>query len=651
MSALSIDWDDELAECTEQLLMKRALPSFEDPFWPYPDINGEFTLGSTGIEKVGVDRDTLTQGMLVTGRSGAGKTNLFIVLMGQMIENNVPFIAFDFKQDFRHLIREYENVVAIPHKRFRFNPLKPPEGVGPDRWMGTFADVYCHSNALLQGSKNYLLKHINDLYRRWGVFDGNKEYPTMHDLAFSFNQGRKISSKNAWYHDTVKNRIQASIISEGSIFDCETGFSIPDLLNKNVILEMDGMMEDVQNFMVEMLLAWIYNYRLANGHRGKLRHVVFFDEAKRVFDVNKERQPASGIPTINILTERTREFGEAFVVADQEPSKLTHAIQANTGTKVALSMTNGIDIDIIARSMGLEKDQVKECHNLEIGYGIVKVGSSRPVPIKVKEVSIRKDVTDEEVNQNFKRHALTFRPRMKHGNMDKENGRLSGDAERLLIDVNQNPITPVTDRYRQLGMSIGTGNRAKLELLKSGHVRAVSIHLKQRGGNPIILDLTLKGRKYLEEKGHTVSANEKGGAEHRFWQHKIREVLRSFGCKVSVEVFIGKRSVDLVSVCPNRKAVAIEIAMNPFYEITNIRKDLGLGFDDILIACRDNAVMESVKRTVKGLICSDDRQKIRFIRVSDFLDSERVEPIREFVSMRRNKEELEPEGNAGGRIM
>jgi len=50
-------------------------------------------------------------------------------------------------------------------------------------------------------------------------------------------------------------------------------------------------------------------------------------KAKQVFSIYKERQDAAGIPPIDDLTAKLREFGEGLIVGDQEASKLTNSIK------------------------------------------------------------------------------------------------------------------------------------------------------------------------------------------------------------------------------------------------------------------------------------------------------------------------------------
>jgi len=649
-SVLSVEWDAEIAEAAEQILLYRVRQAFLDPFWPNIANNGEFAIGLSKGTEFGIDRNMLSQGMLVVGRSGAGKTNLFMLLMRQMSEKGLPFLAFDFKRDYRHLMREHPDLVVIPWENLKFNPLRPPEGVAPERWMQIFCDVYCHSNALLHGSKNFLFKHLHELYNRYGVLDGRNRYPTMHEMAGILTAyGRPMSAKDSWYRSTVINRVQAMVLAIGNILDCESGFDIAGLMTKSAVLELDGMMEDMQNFLVEMLLTWIYHYRLAHGHRGELRHCIFFDEAKRVFDINKERMPEAGIPVIDIITDRAREFGEALIVADQEPSKLTHSIRANTGTKIMLSLGSGTDIVEMSATMGLSREQTEVCHRLSIGEGIVKIAGQRPLPVQIGQALVQKDVNDDEVEERLNRLQLAFRPRelLEPTTLKATERRLPTDAEQLLIDIERQPFVPITERYARLRLSNEAGIKARRVLLIKGFAQEIEVNTGRRGGRPKVLDSTDRGREYLQAKGHATATKEKGGIEHRYWQNKAKEFLTSWGCKVSLEVGIGKRSVDVIALCPNGKAVAVEIAMNPKYELENLKKDIELGFDEIITACRDEPMLGTIKRMAEEYFGQNMPQNIRFCLVKEFSVPGKANGISASVSGRRNIEELETKKGEG----
>ena len=68
-----------------------------------------------------------------------------------------------------------------------------------------------------------------------------------------------------------------------------------------------------------------------------------------------------------------REFGEAVVVIDQEPHKLSDSIKANTYTKITFNLGNGKDILDISTCMNLTKDQADCISMLAVGKAIVSM--------------------------------------------------------------------------------------------------------------------------------------------------------------------------------------------------------------------------------------------------------------------------------------
>ncbi|MCU4743251.1 hypothetical protein [Natronoglomus mannanivorans] len=91
------------------------------------------------------------------------------------------------------------------------------------------------------------------------------------------------------------------------MFDCSTSYPFEEFLNQNVVIVLQEPVEDVQIFVVEALLTWIFYYRMVAGHRQELRHVVLFDEAKQVFNVQREQRMESPNPPITGLLSQVRE--------------------------------------------------------------------------------------------------------------------------------------------------------------------------------------------------------------------------------------------------------------------------------------------------------------------------------------------------------
>ena len=142
------------------------------------------------------------------------------------------------------------------------------------------------------------------------------------------------------------------------MFDCDKGFPIEDLLDKTVIFELDGLLSENQLFLTTLIMRFIFEYRISNKQRGRLRHVILFDEAKMVYDRNRDNIEGLGPNEVTQFTSQIREFGEGLVVADQMPIILSESIKSNVYTTICMSQSGGKNIDDMARAMHLKQDQI-----------------------------------------------------------------------------------------------------------------------------------------------------------------------------------------------------------------------------------------------------------------------------------------------------
>jgi len=217
-----------------------------------------------------IKEEDLTKHLLAVGQSGSGKTTSINNILLQL---TTPFWAFDRKRDYRHLINERDDILVLPWNRLRFNPLKPPENVGIIRWSMVLSEILSHSTDLLSGSRNYVLSNLIELYKQYDLFnDRAPPYPSLNELK-SLMKGDKVNfvRKTSNYRDTVLNRIEPMTEVTGPIFNCSQGYSIEQLLQRNVVFEFGGLNRDIQNFIQEILFAYIYEYLLENGDRTRPR--------------------------------------------------------------------------------------------------------------------------------------------------------------------------------------------------------------------------------------------------------------------------------------------------------------------------------------------------------------------------------------------
>jgi hypothetical protein len=621
----------QISQRIEQILAATAMRKQAQPFGDEPSrvspLTSRIQIGNTITgSRYDLREDDLTKHLLTVGQSGAGKTTLFYNLMDQL---TVPFWTFDLKQDYRHLIQDDEDLLILPWTEFRFNPLRPPEGVPPRRWAQVFSEMFGHATALLSGSKNYLMKQIIEIYRLYGLFDTvAAPYPSLHELQqLLATEKINYARKPAKYRDTVVNRLEAMTLTAGTVFDCSEGYPIEDLLERNIVFEFDGLGSDVQNFLMEMLFAYVYEYRLAQNQRGGgLRHVFFLDEGKRLFSAYKERQDAAGIPAIDQLTAKMREFGEGLVVADQEATKLTESIKANTYTKILLTTGDTAQFEAMTGSMTLSERQTTAAQKLGIGEAIVHTGDRDHCPVRLDNYELEKTISDADLYraQNQQWDALSAAPRERADAFEQQVGEdtsstahpipddppqqldLSEAAGRLVHNIIEHPFKLLTERYEEFANDY-QGNKAKNELIESG--MAVERSLKAERGK--LLKLTERGRDYAESTLKTdVEHQGRGGIVHRYWQHRLTDSFEAAGWPAKIELF----DAD-VYVNTGEEELVVEVAMgnNP-REIEHVKKHLKRGVDRILVACPNEEVQDGIRERLAENDLMQDQVTVRLFR-------------------------------------
>lgn len=610
------------------LLALKDLQYRDYPFQRMP-ISGRVELGETFAgDTFGLSRDDLNQHLLAIGQSGSGKTTLFYNLFTQV---DVPVWFFDLKQDYRHLAEQSE-VLVLPWSELKLNPLRPPRCVSPRRWAQVFSEIFGHATALLSGSKNYLMKQIIRLYHLYGLFDEvSPPYPSLHELELLIETDKmSFARKASNYRDTVLNRLEAMNLVAGTVFDCSDGYDLNELLERDVVFEFDGLSRDVQNFLMEILFASVYESRLGLNQRGQgLQHLFFLDEGKRVFSVYKERQDAAGIPAIDELTAKMREFGEGLVVADQEASKLTDSIKANTYTKVLLPVGDRQQFDAVAGSLNLSERQRAFAQGLGTGEAIVQIGSGSPVPVKLDNYELEKNISQGELErlQAEKWASLSSTPRETTSRFDSaiapgrsdevpekeivddpQEIELSDDGIRLLKDIVENPFRPLTERYSEFSSSY-KGNKSKNELVDQGVL--FERQVKTGKGRRKLLELTKKGRRYAEERlDMDTSGVGRGGIVHRYWQHRIKEAFEEAGWYAEIEVFDSDVYVNMGS-----SELVVEVAMgNNEREIEHVKKHLEKGFDPVWVFCQNSDIKGGLEKRLEEAGLDTERVVLRLFR-------------------------------------
>ena len=355
-------------------------------------------------------KDLLTH-LGVFGSSGSGKTNIIHYLTQALSEQEIPIVIFDFSK------RNYRDLLQIPELKdkikvytvgrdvipFRFNPLKPPEGVQVSQWAKEFAEVFDHSYWLLGGGRHVILKALDNLYKQF-----EPGYPKLTDLKMwleKYAYTEKSARERNWVA-TAKRPLESLCMREtGEIFDCDKGILPSNFFEKGTItiLEIDALSNDDKTFFIEIILQWVRDWLLASNIREKLVGVVVLEEAHHV--LSREKTKKFGVETVtDLIFREIRELGVGMIYVDQHPSLVSYPALGNTSTHIYMNLgldtKYSSDIQDAANMLGLKKEDVDYLRRLPIGHSFILIRKSifpNPFLVKFPLMPIQKGVTTDDV--------------------------------------------------------------------------------------------------------------------------------------------------------------------------------------------------------------------------------------------------------------
>lgn len=226
--------------------------------------------------------------------------------------------------------------------------------------------------------------------------------PKETDLAWLFylsSEGKDRQEADELFDILLHQKVQKDyrekiILDPPNPLDCSGTYQ--RLLTSNVILELDALSDSDKIFLTEAIILWVYEFRKNQGKREEFKHALLIEEGHHILSQHKEN--VEGQETIMETSLRQiREFGEAVIVIDQEPSKISSSIKANTYTKITFNLGNGKDVQEIARCMSLNKEESEYIDLLDVGNAIVSLKGRVKVPLHVTfpKMNLRKGVIQD----------------------------------------------------------------------------------------------------------------------------------------------------------------------------------------------------------------------------------------------------------------
>ncbi|MCX5647531.1 MAG: DUF87 domain-containing protein, partial [Planctomycetota bacterium] len=586
----------------------------------------------------GIREEEFIQHIGIFGRSGSGKTNLAYLLVLDLIRAGKPFLVFDWKRNYRDLLSlpECGDLVVLTVGRnvapFHFNPLIPPPGTQATVWLKKLIEIMCHAYFLGEGVTVLLMRAIDSLYRRFGVYDGAPvRMPTLADVR-NFLLERKTKGREAGWMESAMRAVEVLCFGEmGRVLNSEAPFDVADLLNRQVVLELDALTNADKTFLIESLLLWIHHYRMGQPDREEFKHAVFIEEAHHI--LLRKKQEATGEETVtDVILREIRELGEAIICLDQHPSLISKPALGNTYTTFAFNLKHRGDLAMMQDCLLLNSEQTDYLGRLEVGWAVAKLQGRWFWPFLVRLPLVKIDkgrVSDQTIRERAnllptpsplepsrrETHSAPIPASAADSGQDatqddikitipkKEKGdegmmgdecaiRLTTQERKFLMDVQERPTSFVVDRYCRLALPARKGTAIQRALIDRRLIESASISL--RGGSGKILALTEEGRQALGLPN--AASNRNGGPVHTYWKRRLAEHLKSCGYEVTEEYPIGGgKTIDLVASRGNER-IAFEIETGESDAAANVQKCLEAEMRTVFVVATSTSRRDSLAR-------------------------------------------------------
>lgn len=313
--------------------------------------------------------------MFVLGIPGQGKSVTTRRILNSFADQGLPALVVDFHGDMATapaggaaVLDASQGLEISPFELRDDDHARYPQAA----WE--LSEVIGYVCGLGEIQRNVVYEGVCELYRRhgFGSPDGPVDLPTMGELADAIatlegaGRGRNVAARLRPLSD-----FGLFVESRG-----DQGFA--ELLRAGVVLDVHGLMEQVQLAAGAFILRKVYREMFQWGQTQELRLAVVLDEAHRL---------ARDVTLPKIMKEG-RKYGIAVVVASQGVDDFHRDVLSNAGTKVAFRCNYPQSKTVAGFLRGRAgQDMSVALENLDVGQAYV----STPEQAEARKVLMARD--------------------------------------------------------------------------------------------------------------------------------------------------------------------------------------------------------------------------------------------------------------------
>ncbi|GAA0492767.1 hypothetical protein GCM10008986_18950 [Salinibacillus aidingensis] len=302
---------------------KKPVPDNEDPVQPNPEEEKDeqpvdledvrVLLGTVEGSKHKVyweygHKDLANRHILISGKSGQGKTYFMQCMLMELAANNVSSIIFDYtggfkksklEPEFKEFLGDKLEQILVARDNFPINPFKRNEKeLDEDEFIEEdFADVADRMKSVFAAIYTDLgIQQLNAIYQ--AIVKGMQKHGDSMNLELL---RQELEEDNSGSAKTALSQLNPMI--DKNPFDSSHDFNwgkLEEDKGKVLVIQLTGFASDVQKMITEFILWDLWHYKLQHGDQ-TIPMPVVLDEAQNLDHSEKS-------PSAKILTEG-RKFG------------------------------------------------------------------------------------------------------------------------------------------------------------------------------------------------------------------------------------------------------------------------------------------------------------------------------------------------------
>ena len=455
---------------------------------------------------------------LTIGGTGSGKTTKSRFLILQVASKVKGLWCFDFvKQEFSvlkpYLKRLGINLLIVPARKLRLNPLQCPEHVTPIDWAPRITDILVQTLQLPPRATKLLHTSILKMYQQFGIFEGSKHYPNLFDLWETISADREA---NHLAKQAITDSLDPVLMSIGDVLRYRIGWTTKDLAKKHIVFELGGISEVDKNLILNSLILPEFTSRVAQGISNPNMNLwICCDEAARLIS---SKSQSGGIADLIGLVRGT---GVGLDLSIQSHD-VVHSVISNTANKFVGRCGSATDYDLTGASMGLTREQRQWLtQNLRPGMFVGQIGEGdwrKPFIFKIPKMNLKDlgNIPDTETSDDLKDlmalptvvadeftdwRSTRSKAIRSFSRETGEEGKLSDSEIRYICAVMNNPGKPSSILPKLARMSPKRVQKIRHRLVDVGYLREHSVSTGKRGRAAVVLEPLEPALQAVRDRG------------------------------------------------------------------------------------------------------------------------------------------------------